>query len=119
MFHNQNLNIIMAMTQYIAGKTTGPKLQTFDSVNAMNYHRSGLYKGCYVWHRRRESGNDFSVFGFTCLTTIFQPLIQRIPGADSPRVKWPELEADNSSPTSEEVKNTLQYTSTPPYVFMA
>jgi hypothetical protein len=33
------------MTQYIVGKIIRPKLQTFDSATAMNYHRSGLYKG--------------------------------------------------------------------------
>jgi hypothetical protein len=48
-----------------------------------------------------------------------QPLIQRVPGALSPRVKRPEHEADHSPPTSAEVKKTWIYTSTPPYVFMA
>jgi hypothetical protein len=47
------------------------------------------------------------------------PPIQRVPGALSPRVKRPGLEADHSPPTSVEVKNTWLYTSTPPYVFMA
>jgi hypothetical protein len=34
-------------------------------------------------------------------------------------IKWQEREADLSSPTSAEVKNTWVYTSTPPYFFMA
>jgi hypothetical protein len=33
-----------------------------------------------------------------------QPPIQWIPGALSPVLKWPELEADHSPPTSAEVK---------------
>jgi hypothetical protein len=48
-----------------------------------------------------------------------QPLIQWVPGALSSGVKRPGREADHSSPTSSEVKNTWIYTSTPPYVFMA
>jgi hypothetical protein len=36
-----------------------------------------------------------------------------------PGVKRPGREADHSSQTSAEVKNTWIYTSTPPYVFMA
>jgi hypothetical protein len=36
----------------------------------------------------------------------------------SPRDKWPGYEADHSPPPSAKVKNTRNYTSTPPYVFM-
>jgi hypothetical protein len=35
-----------------------------------------------------------------------------------PRVKRPGLEADNSPPTSAEVKKICIYTSTPPYAIM-
>jgi hypothetical protein len=48
-----------------------------------------------------------------------QPPIQWEPGALSPTVKRLEREAGNSPPTRAKVKNTLIYTSTPPYVFMA
>jgi hypothetical protein len=48
-----------------------------------------------------------------------QPPIQWVPGATSPGIKRPGREADQSPPTSAEVKNTSIYTSTPPYVFMA
>jgi len=34
-------------------------------------------------------------------------------------VKWSGREADDSSLSSDEVKNTRSYTSTPQYVFMA
>jgi hypothetical protein len=40
-------------------------------------------------------------------------------GPLSPGVKQSESEADNSPPTSAEVKNTWIYISTPPYAFMA
>jgi hypothetical protein len=40
-------------------------------------------------------------------------------GSYFPGVKRPGREADHSSPTSAEVKNTWIYTSTPPYIFMA
>jgi hypothetical protein len=40
-------------------------------------------------------------------------------GGISPGVKRPGREADHSPPTSAEVKKTLIYTFTPPYVFMA
>jgi hypothetical protein len=48
-----------------------------------------------------------------------QPPIQSVPGALSLRVKAPDCEADHSAPSSAEVKNTWNYTSTPPYVVMA
>jgi hypothetical protein len=38
-------------------------------------------------------------------------------GVLSPEVKRPKYEADSSSPSTAEVKNTWSYTSTPPYVF--
>jgi hypothetical protein len=34
------------------------------------------------------------------------------------RIKWPEREADHSSPFSADIKNEWSYTSTPPYAFM-
>jgi hypothetical protein len=40
-------------------------------------------------------------------------------GALSPGVKRPRREADHSSPTSADVRNTWIYTSTPPHAFMA
>jgi hypothetical protein len=40
-------------------------------------------------------------------------------GGSSQEVKRPGREIDRSLPTTDEVKNTLIYTSTPPYVFMA
>jgi hypothetical protein len=40
-------------------------------------------------------------------------------GAFSLGVKQPGREADNSPPSSAEVKNAWKYTSTPQYVFMA
>jgi hypothetical protein len=47
-----------------------------------------------------------------------QPPIQRGPGALSPRVKRPRREADNSLPSSAEVKNAWSYTSTLSILFM-
>jgi hypothetical protein len=44
---------------------------------------------------------------------------QRLPGAFFPRVKRQGREADQSPPTSAELKNTWIYTSTSPYAFMA
>jgi hypothetical protein len=48
-----------------------------------------------------------------------QPPIQWVPGALSPGIKQPGLEADHSPPTIAEIKNMWICTSTPPYVFMA
>jgi hypothetical protein len=48
-----------------------------------------------------------------------KPPVQRVPGAHSPRVKWPGCEADHSSPTSVEVKMPCIYMFTPPHIFMA
>jgi hypothetical protein len=48
-----------------------------------------------------------------------QPPIQNIWGVLSSAVKWPGREADYSLPASAEIKKTLIYTSTPPYVFTA
>jgi hypothetical protein len=47
-----------------------------------------------------------------------KPLVLWVPVALSPGVKRPGRDADHSPPTSAEVKNTWNYTSTPPYVFM-
>jgi hypothetical protein len=47
-----------------------------------------------------------------------QPPIQWVPGALSPEVKRSGREAGHSPPTSAEVKKTLIYASTPPYVLM-
>jgi hypothetical protein len=48
-----------------------------------------------------------------------QPPIQWVPGDLSQGVKRPEREADNSPPTSAEVKKMCIYTFTPSYAFMA
>jgi hypothetical protein len=48
-----------------------------------------------------------------------QTPIQCVRGALSPGIKRPVREADYSPPTSAEVKNAWNYTSTPLYVFMA
>jgi hypothetical protein len=48
-----------------------------------------------------------------------QPPIQWVPGTLSPGVKRPRREANNSPPTSNEVKKTWIYTCTSPYTFMA
>jgi hypothetical protein len=42
-----------------------------------------------------------------------------VSGAFSLVVKWPELEADHSPPSSAVVKNAWSYTSSPQYAFMA
>jgi hypothetical protein len=47
-----------------------------------------------------------------------QPPIQRVPGALFPGIKRPGREADHSPPSSADVKNAWNYTSTPPYAFM-
>jgi hypothetical protein len=49
---------------------------------------------------------------------LTQPPIQWVQGALSPGVKRSGREAEQSSPTSAEVKKTCIYTSTPPYAFM-
>jgi hypothetical protein len=48
-----------------------------------------------------------------------QPPIQWLPGALSLGIKRPGREADPSPPSSAEVKNSWNYTSTPHYAFMA
>jgi hypothetical protein len=47
------------------------------------------------------------------------PLIQQVPVALSPEVKWLGYEVDHSSPASVKVKKILMNTYTPSYVFMA
>jgi hypothetical protein len=44
---------------------------------------------------------------------------QWVPGALSIRIKRPGHEANNTPPSSAEIKNIWSYTSTPPHVFMA
>jgi hypothetical protein len=63
----------------------------------------------------------FVLFATTCRLSLgtTQPSLQWIPGAISPGVKQPGREANNSPRSSVEIKNTLSYTSTSPYAFMA
>jgi hypothetical protein len=48
-----------------------------------------------------------------------QPPMQRVAGSLPPGVKRPGREANDSTPTSAEVKKMWIYTTTPPYAFMA
>jgi len=48
-----------------------------------------------------------------------QPPFRWVPGAFFLGVKQPGREADQSPPSSAEVKNAVTYTSTPQYAFMA
>jgi len=48
-----------------------------------------------------------------------QPPIQQVLGDTSPRAKEPGREGDNSPPSSTQIKNAWEYSSTPPYVFKA
>jgi hypothetical protein len=66
------------------------------------------------WPRDRSSGpGRDKIFLFTTVST--QPPIQWVPRG----VKRPVREADHSTRTSAEVKNTGVHTSTPLYAFMA
>jgi hypothetical protein len=56
---------------------------------------------------------------FLFFTASTQLPVQWVPGALSLGVKWPGREADNSPPTSSEVKKIWIYTSISPYAFMA
>jgi hypothetical protein len=64
---------------------------------------------------------DFFFFVTTPRTAlgITPPPIRQVSCIISPEVKRLVREADHSSPPSAEVKNTWNYTSTSPYVFMA
>jgi hypothetical protein len=65
-----------------------------------------------------ESRQGLKIFLFTTASRpaleTTQPPIQWVPGALSLGVEQPEREADQSSPSSSEVKNAWSYTSTPP-----
>jgi hypothetical protein len=63
-------------------------------------------------HIRRNRHSDWLRAGWS-------RVVVRVPGALSPGVKRPGREADQSLPTSAEIKNPWIYTSTPLYVFMA
>jgi hypothetical protein len=60
----------------------------------------------------------FTTASGTVLGTTQSP-IQWVPGVLSLGVKRPGHEIDHSPPSSAEVKNARNYTSTPQYVFMA
>jgi hypothetical protein len=64
------------------------------------------------------SGRGLGIFLFTTTSRMalgpIQPPIQWVPGAPFLGVKWPGCEVDNSPPSSDKVKNTWSYTSTPP-----
>jgi hypothetical protein len=50
---------------------------------------------------------------------LIQPPIPWVPEVLSLGVKWPGRESDHLPPSSDEVRNTWSYTSTPQYAFMA
>jgi hypothetical protein len=70
-----------------------------------------------------DSWQGLGIFFFTTVSRPVlgptQPPIQWVPGALFLGVKWPGREADQSSTSSVEVKNTWSFTSTPQYVFRA
>jgi hypothetical protein len=69
------------------------------------------------FHSRRGLGIFlFTTESKTALGST-QPPIQWVPGALSLEVKWPGREADHSPPSSAEVKNAWNYTSTHPILF--
>jgi hypothetical protein len=79
--------------------------------------------GCGLDDQGFESWQGLEIFLFTTLSRPVlgptQPPNQWIPGVLSLAVKLPEHEADNSPPSSAEVKNVWNYISTPQYAFMA
>jgi hypothetical protein len=64
-----------------------------------------------------ESRQGLRIFLFTTASRTAlgstQPLVQWVPGALSLGVKRPGREADHSTPSSAEVRNAFNYTSTP------
>jgi hypothetical protein len=84
----------------------------------------GILMGCGLDTRGQNSSpSKVKNFLFSTMSRPVQgptqPLVQWVPGALSPGVKQPGLEADHSPPTSAGVKKTWIYTSTPLYVYMA
>jgi hypothetical protein len=71
---------------------------------------------------RFDCRRGLGIFLFTTASRMAlgptQPPIQWVPGFLSLRVKRPGREADHSPPSSTEVKNAWNYTSTPQYAFM-
>jgi hypothetical protein len=71
----------------------------------------GIATGYWVDDRgvgvRVTVGQDF-FFSTSCRPALgsTEPPIQWVPGALSPGVKWPGHEADNSPPTTAEIKET-------------
>jgi len=69
-----------------------------------------------------NAGSGRNIFLFVTASILalgpFQPPIQWVPGALSPRFKRPGREADHSPPSRAKVKNAWSYTFKPPYVFM-
>jgi hypothetical protein len=68
-----------------------------------------------------DSRRGLGIFLFTASRTALgstQPAIQWVTGAVFLGLKRLGREADNSPPSSAEVKNAWSYTSTPQYVFM-
>jgi hypothetical protein len=69
-----------------------------------------------------DSRRELGIFLFTTASGTAlgptQPPIQWVTGAVSLGVKRPGREADHSPPSSAEIKNAWNYTSTPQYAFM-
>jgi hypothetical protein len=78
----------------------------------------GKYSNLIRWRPGGGKIFDFSMSSTPALGPI-QPPIQWVQRALSPGVKRTWREADDSPPTSAEVKKSWIYTFTPPYAFMA
>jgi hypothetical protein len=78
-------------------------------------------KGWMIAGSSSERGWEFFFFTTASRQALgpTQPPIQWVPGVISLAIKLPGREADQSPPSSAEVKNAWSYTSTPQHAFMA
>jgi hypothetical protein len=96
-------------------------------VLSLEQEGGGIFQVCIVTELRagrpgfdsRQVMKFFSIHHVQAGPGPTQPPVQWVPRALSPGLKRPEREADNSPPSSAEVKNAWRCTSAHPHVFMA
>jgi hypothetical protein len=113
------ISIFISCISFLCGETFFRKFIKLKYIFMYYDWDTGWTIGVLGFDSRRELG----IFIFTTASRTAlgptQPPIQGVPGALSLGVKRPGREADNSPPSSAEVKNAWSCTSTPPNIFKA
>jgi hypothetical protein len=115
---SSDITIVLRTLRY-ATLRYGRKITDLGSLERTERKQSRLRSSSFTIINKDEKSLKFSLLHVVQTGSGDHPSSYPMgTGALSPRVKQPWREADDSPPTSAEVKKMWMYTFTPPYVFM-